>query len=75
MYPDVQKRAQAEIDSVTGRARLPTFDDRESMPYIEAICNEAVRWMPTLPLGLYRKTIDDDVYDKWFIPSGQFEVN
>ena len=34
-YPDVYKRAQDEIDRVIGRERLPTIDDRPSLPYLE----------------------------------------
>jgi hypothetical protein len=51
LYPEVQKRAQAEIDSVIGRDRLPTFDDRASLPYVESILRETFRWHPILPLG------------------------
>jgi cytochrome P450 len=51
LYPDVQKRAQAEIDSVVGKDRLPTFDDRASLPYVDAILREVLRWEPTVPLG------------------------
>jgi cytochrome P450 len=51
LYPDAQKRAQAEIDSVIGRDRLPTFEDRASLPYVDAIVRETFRWNPVLPLG------------------------
>jgi len=51
LYPEVQKRAQAEIDSVIGRDRLPTFDDRASLPYVESVLRETFRWHPILPLG------------------------
>jgi hypothetical protein len=51
LYPHVQKRAQAELDLVVGRDRLPTFDDRPRLPYIEAICKEVVRWRMVAPLG------------------------
>jgi cytochrome P450 len=51
LYPDVQKRAQAEIDLVIGRNRLPTFEDRASLPYIEAVLRETLRWEPVIPLG------------------------
>jgi hypothetical protein len=51
LYPDAQKRAQAEIDSVIGRDRLPTFEDRASLPYVDAIERETFRWNPVLPLG------------------------
>jgi len=51
LYPDTQKRAQAEIDSVIGRDRLPTFEDRASLPYVDAVVRETFRWNPILPLG------------------------
>ena len=37
LYPDVQKKAQAEIDAVVGPNRLPDFHDRSSLPYINAV--------------------------------------
>jgi cytochrome P450 len=50
-YPDVQRRAQAEIDSVIGKDRLPTFEDRASLPYVESVLRETLRWQPIGPLG------------------------
>ncbi|KAG1785991.1 cytochrome P450 [Suillus plorans] len=70
LYPDVQKRAQAEIDSVVGRERLPTFEDRVSLPYIDAVVRETFRWQPVSPLGVSHATSSDDVYDGYFIPKG-----
>jgi cytochrome P450 len=29
LYPDVQRRAQAELDAVVGRGRLPQLADRK----------------------------------------------
>ena len=52
-YPEIQKQAQAYIDAVTGKTRLPDFGDRNSLPYIEAILLEALRWHPIVPLGKY----------------------
>lgn len=54
LYPEVQKRAQAEIDSVIGSnlARLPGWEDRSSLPYIDAVIKETLRWHPVAPLGL-----------------------
>jgi len=51
LFPEVQEKARAEIDSVVGKDRLPTFDDRDALPYIEAIICEAIRWNPAIPLG------------------------
>lgn len=50
-YPEIQKQAQAYVDEVTGKARLPEFGDRNSLPYIEAILLETLRWHPIVPLG------------------------
>ena len=44
MNPDAQSRAQTEIDSVTGGERLPHFDDREKLPYVQAILEECFRY-------------------------------
>ena len=51
LYPEVQKKAQAEIDAVVGPNRLPEFHDRPSLPYINAIVKELSRWNLVLPLG------------------------
>jgi cytochrome P450 len=44
LFPQVQRRAQAELDVVIGRDRLPTFNDWPRLPYIEALCKELLRW-------------------------------
>ncbi|OAX35597.1 cytochrome P450 [Rhizopogon vinicolor AM-OR11-026] len=70
LYPDVQRRAQAEIDLVIGRDQLPTFEDRASLPYIDAVLRETLRWEPVVPLGLPHATTSEDMYDGYFIPKG-----
>jgi cytochrome P450 len=54
IYPEVQRRAQAELDAVVGRERLPTLDDRPSLPYIDAFCKELMRWQMVTPIGTIR---------------------
>ncbi|KAI0063359.1 cytochrome P450 [Artomyces pyxidatus] len=70
LYPKVQRRAQAELDAVVGRGRLPDYDDRPRLPYVEAICKELLRWRLVLPLGVAHATTEDDVYNGYFIPKG-----
>jgi hypothetical protein len=55
LYPEVQARAQEEIDFVIGKnlGRLPGWDDRPSMPYVDAVIRETLRWFPVPPLGKY----------------------
>lgn len=50
-YPEVQRKAQAELASVVGRDRLPDFEIRDQLPYINAIIKETMRWQPVTPLG------------------------
>jgi cytochrome P450 len=70
MHPEFQTKAQEEIDSVIGTHRLPEFEDRPLLPYVEAVYREVMRWKPVLPLGLPHATTEDDVYDGYFIPKG-----
>ena len=51
LYPEVLKKAQAELDAVVGPDRLPEFEDRASMPYINAVIKELLRWNLVTPLG------------------------
>ena len=69
-YPETQARAQAELDTVVGRARLPTFADYPNLPYIRAMVKEAMRWRPVAPLGFPHRSTEDDWYEGMFIPKG-----
>ncbi|KAJ5157987.1 uncharacterized protein N7500_007638 [Penicillium coprophilum] len=69
LYPTTVKRAQEELDLVTG-ARMPTFDDVSNLPYVNAFVNEVLRWRPPLPLGLHHEVSQDDPYQNFFIPAG-----
>ncbi|KAI6126058.1 cytochrome P450 [Pisolithus croceorrhizus] len=71
LYPDVQKKAQEEIDRVVGTDRLPDFDDRPNLPYIEAVMLETLRWLPVTPLGIPHMTTADNVYKGMHIPRGK----
>ena len=57
LFPRVQRRAQAELDIVVGRDRLPTFDDRPRLPYVEALCKELTRWQMVTPIGMVRSLL------------------
>ena len=67
-HPEVQRAAQEEIDRVIGNNRLPNFDDRPNLPYIEAVYHELMRHSPPLPLGAPHALTEDDVYDGYFLP-------
>ena len=73
-YPEVQKRAQAELDAVVGRSRTPTFADLPHLPYIRAMVKEALRWRPVDPVGLPHLSTEDDWYEGMFIPKGTIVI-
>ena len=70
LFPEVQKKAQAEIDRVVGTDRLPTFSDRDDLPYVDAVVKEVLRWHPVAPMGLPHVTAEDDIYEGYYIPKG-----
>ncbi|KIK93484.1 hypothetical protein PAXRUDRAFT_12637 [Paxillus rubicundulus Ve08.2h10] len=70
LNPNVQSKAQEEIDRVIGRDRLPNFDDRPNLPYVEGVYLETFRWRPVLPLGLPHMTSTSDIYEGMYIPKG-----
>lgn len=46
LHPEIQIKAQAELDGVTGLNRLPEFQDKDDLPYISCIVWECFRWNP-----------------------------
>ncbi|CAN8095855.1 unnamed protein product [Discula destructiva] len=69
-YPEVQKRAQTEIDAVIGEDRSPTWADFSKLPYINMMIKEGHRWRPVTPLGIPHAVAEDDWFRDMFIPKG-----
>ncbi|KAK0242387.1 cytochrome P450 [Armillaria nabsnona] len=79
LFPDVAKKAQAEIDAVVGNDRLPTFADREHLPYVDALAKEVLRWNTVVPTGVPHRVVQDDIHtdsdgNTYFIPKGALVV-
>ncbi|KAJ3526779.1 hypothetical protein NMY22_g10036 [Coprinellus aureogranulatus] len=68
--PEVQRKSRAEIESVIGTERLPSLDDRPSLPYVHAVFKELTRWYNATPLGVPHSNTEDDEYDGYFVPKG-----
>ena len=85
-YPDIQKKAQAEVDKVVGSSRMPEVSDMDSLPYVTALIKEVARspffphcefvylthfrWRPVAPTGFPHALIQDDTYNGYFLPKG-----
>ncbi|KIM81633.1 hypothetical protein PILCRDRAFT_821401 [Piloderma croceum F 1598] len=70
LYPDIQKKAQDDIDRITGGGRLPTFADKTSLPYISCVVWECLRWNPATPMAVPHRVTEDDEYNGFRIPKG-----
>ncbi|KAF8302322.1 cytochrome P450 [Clavulina sp. PMI_390] len=68
MHPDVQEKAQAELDREIGQDRLPSISDRPNLPYIESVFKEVLRWHPAAPLAMPHRSTEDIEYRGWTIP-------
>ena len=58
----MQAKVQAELDQVVGRSRLPSFTDRQHLPYTEAVLLEIQRCGNIVPFGVnHFTTVDIEV--------------
>jgi cytochrome P450 len=69
-HPEIQRKAQEELDRVVGRDRLPAFSDKENLPYLNAMYKEIMRWFPNGPLGIPHAVFEEDEYRGMRIPKG-----
>ncbi|KAJ6006938.1 hypothetical protein N7451_004882 [Penicillium sp. IBT 35674x] len=75
-HPLIQAKVKQEIENVVGVdehgniRRLPDFDDRPQLRYLEYVIQEATRWAPLSPLGVPHASLEDDIYNGYHIPKG-----
>ncbi|KAM5349732.1 hypothetical protein ACJ41O_006237 [Fusarium nematophilum] len=72
LFSEAQERAQEEIDNVVGVHRLPGFDDRERLPFVNALIKETLRWLPVVPIGTTHVTEEEITYSGYRIPKGAY---
>ncbi|KAI0739893.1 cytochrome P450 [Daedaleopsis nitida] len=68
--PDIQEKAQAELDRIVGRDRLPNEEDEMQLPYIRAIAKEVARFHNPFWLGTPHYSTEDFAYHGYYIPKG-----
>ncbi|KAI9489765.1 cytochrome P450 [Zychaea mexicana] len=69
--PDVQEKIQQEIDAFTSKhKRLPTFCERNQVPYLIAVQKECLRFRPTTPCGAPHLVDQDMEWRGNIIPKG-----
>jgi cytochrome P450 len=73
-HPEVQQKAQQEIDEVIGNDRLPEFSDEASLPYIGALVTEVLRWKTTAPICVPHMLTEDDTYNGYHLPANSIVI-
>ncbi|KAL1746724.1 cytochrome P450 [Schizophyllum fasciatum] len=74
MYPDVQRKGQEAVDAAFGSGHLPDFSGEVSVPYVDAILKEVLRYRPVAPLGLSHRLMEDHIYDGYLLPKGSVVI-
>ncbi|KAL7784563.1 cytochrome P450 [Trichoderma ceciliae] len=74
LHPEVQQKAQEEIDRVIGPNRLPGYEDQSSLPYIDALIKEMLRWFPITPMSTSHKSDDEMFLRGYRIPKGSYTL-
>nr|XP_048308745.1 cytochrome P450 2C70 isoform X2 [Myodes glareolus] len=69
-HPEVTAKIQEEIARVIGRHRSPSMQDRNHMPYTDAVLHEIQRYIDFVPIPLSRKTTQDVEFRGYHIPKG-----
>lgn len=73
-FPEIQARAQQELDTVLGHGHLPEYADEELLPYCSGVVREIFRWKPVAPLGVPHLLDQDDVYKGYHLPKGSIVI-
>lgn len=74
MHPAVQIKAQEELDQLLKGTRLPELEDRQLLPYCQALLMETLRWRSAVPLSIPHRLMVDDFYEGYHLPAGSLIV-
>ncbi|KAJ5803034.1 cytochrome P450 [Penicillium pulvis] len=74
LHPNAVKKVQRELDCVIGLQRLPSFEDTDKLPQVNAFINEVMRWRPAAPLGFPHSASEDNEYMGYLIPANSIVI-
>ncbi|XP_049992350.1 cytochrome P450 2J4-like isoform X11 [Alexandromys fortis] len=68
LYPEIQAKVQSEIDRVIGQEKQPSLNDRDAMPYTNAVVHEVQRMANVVPLNVAREVTVDTTLAGFHLP-------
>ncbi|XP_078525445.1 cytochrome P450 2J2-like isoform X2 [Lissotriton helveticus] len=69
-FPDVQERCHKEIEKAIGDSKQLNYDDKEKMPYMQAVLQEIQRFATVVPLGVSHAPSKEVSISGYVIPKG-----
>jgi len=69
-HPEIQAEVQAQLNSVVGKDRVPTFDDEKLLPLVIAFYLETFRWRPISWGGFAHRATSEIIWNQYVIPAG-----
>ncbi|KAJ7312030.1 hypothetical protein JRQ81_006361, partial [Phrynocephalus forsythii] len=69
-YPEIQEKCQQEMDAVLGNNACLRYEDRDRLPYTNAVIHEILRFSSVVPLGVAHAPIKDMLLSGYVIPRG-----
>jgi cytochrome P450 family 2 subfamily U polypeptide 1 len=68
--PEIQRKVHEELDRVIVVNSQPTLEDREGLPYLNAVVLENMRYRTVGPLALPHKAVESCQVGGFTIPAG-----
>ena len=68
--PEIQAKIHQELDQVIGSQHPPELEDRDRLPYLNAVVLENMRYHTVGPLGLPHKASTESEVGGFTIPEG-----
>ncbi|MED6273751.1 hypothetical protein CHARACLAT_009690 [Characodon lateralis] len=69
-HKNIQEKMQKEIDTVIGRERCPSMEERKSLPFSDAVIHEVQRFLDMVPFSLPHYALEDISFRGYTIPKG-----